>query len=64
MKSPEATTWRQESARQDQNLRSPLEAGVLVTYRKIAERNLREWLDVLDQPSAETGFTEDLDGFI
>ena len=29
---------------------------------EIAERNLREWLDVLDQPSAETGFTEDLDG--
>ena len=34
MKSPEATTWRQESARQDQNLRSPREGGVLVTDRR------------------------------
>jgi hypothetical protein len=32
--------------------------GVPVTDRKIAERDLREWLDVLHQTSAETGFRE------
>ena len=31
---------------------------VRVTDRKIAERDLREWLDVLHQTSAETGFRE------
>ena len=37
---------------------SKLETGVPVTDRKIAERDLREWLDVLHQTSAETGFRE------